>query len=506
MGFLSFLSRKPGDKNKSDGFLKSRAYDTAPSGIIPVAGAYPVAGNGPNALETLSRGRSRFSRTQLSLEPVPVPVPAAEGTTAEDTAAPSPTVSRFREESIERPSTAPNETRSNTVWASASSRLRKNPLRGPPPVSFRMIRPSTANSGTRPGSAQSAGGSTPSLARPITSYAHSRSNSIRSEGAKGFKDILDAQSEINPADFKTRVKAAGARDYGEDVAERNMGINGFELESPHVQAFYAQANPPHSANHDDHASHADLKPIVYATGVRTKTMNSSLQYPLPKRTTAAHYPRSASSHHPGAPLSFGSNPSGAGVVKRRSSMNTYLPGAFSATKAADGSSHSPTPEADKFPVLGVSSPIVLAPPKARQDLVRHPKLPRDSVVLAKKKVGVSGASSVVDEGVSDVHTRSERSFSLLSSTHSHHGSVTNLTSSAFPRKRHSLHTLQSSLSSSFAASQETIVDITPLAYPRSKLRRINPPRETVAGLPPSTNQPAYDVAAAPSVDSASLPR
>lgn len=35
------------------------------------------------------------------------------------------------------------------------------------------------------------------------------------------------------------MKASGARDYGEDVADRNIGENGVDLESDKVQAFYA---------------------------------------------------------------------------------------------------------------------------------------------------------------------------------------------------------------------------------------------------------------------------
>ncbi|GJC94341.1 hypothetical protein ColKHC_03167 [Colletotrichum higginsianum] len=44
--------------------------------------------------------------------------------------------------------------------------------------------------------------------------------------ARGFIDLLDAQSEIKPSGFQSRVKASGVRDYGEDVADRNIGENG----------------------------------------------------------------------------------------------------------------------------------------------------------------------------------------------------------------------------------------------------------------------------------------
>ncbi|KAL2267596.1 hypothetical protein VTJ83DRAFT_4873 [Remersonia thermophila] len=66
----------------------------------------------------------------------------------------------------------------------------------------------------------------------------SQVSSLRIDGKPSFKDILDAQSEIRPANFRARVRASGARDYGEDVAERNLGENSFDLGSEHVRAFY----------------------------------------------------------------------------------------------------------------------------------------------------------------------------------------------------------------------------------------------------------------------------
>ncbi|KAK1635449.1 hypothetical protein BDP81DRAFT_321492 [Colletotrichum phormii] len=63
--------------------------------------------------------------------------------------------------------------------------------------------------------------------------------STSTAAVRGFIDLLDAQSEIKPSGFQSRVKASGARDYGEDVADRNIGENGVDLESDKVQAFYA---------------------------------------------------------------------------------------------------------------------------------------------------------------------------------------------------------------------------------------------------------------------------
>ncbi|CAK7220489.1 hypothetical protein SBRCBS47491_004205 [Sporothrix bragantina] len=83
--------------------------------------------------------------------------------------------------------------------------------------------------------------------RPQSSISSSKlARSIRSDGGKGYVDLLDAQSELKPSDFHGRVKAAGTRDYGEDVADRNIGVNGCNLDSQPVQAFYAVRPRPTS--------------------------------------------------------------------------------------------------------------------------------------------------------------------------------------------------------------------------------------------------------------------
>jgi hypothetical protein len=51
-------------------------------------------------------------------------------------------------------------------------------------------------------------------------------------------DLLDAHSNIKPADFYGRVKATGSRNYGEDVADRNIGENGVDVRSVEAKKFY----------------------------------------------------------------------------------------------------------------------------------------------------------------------------------------------------------------------------------------------------------------------------
>ncbi|ERS97824.1 hypothetical protein HMPREF1624_05995 [Sporothrix schenckii ATCC 58251] len=77
----------------------------------------------------------------------------------------------------------------------------------------------------------------PTYERNVSSKSPVRLRTDNSQ--KGYVDLLDAQSEFKPTDFHTRVKATGTRDYGEDVADRNIGVNGCDLDSQPVQAFYA---------------------------------------------------------------------------------------------------------------------------------------------------------------------------------------------------------------------------------------------------------------------------
>ncbi|KAF5539249.1 hypothetical protein FMEXI_8991 [Fusarium mexicanum] len=206
MGFFSnIFARKSGNKAS----LKGQAYNSTVASIPPIQGTYPVAGNGPNVLDQLQRAARKRSQAQLS-------------TVSQDPAAPPPMVHRFRGPSPSRPTTAPNQANSHSSRPLSLSRsirssnsawsVPERPTRGrerPPPV------PSIPTHHRRESSADS---------------AHDKRNS--------FIDILDAQGEFRPSNFRSRVAASGAREYGEDVAERNIGENGVNLNSAAAKAFY----------------------------------------------------------------------------------------------------------------------------------------------------------------------------------------------------------------------------------------------------------------------------
>ncbi|KAM3433578.1 hypothetical protein MY4824_005882 [Beauveria thailandica] len=87
--------------------------------------------------------------------------------------------------------------------------------------------------------------------------------------ASRYVDLLDAQGQLGSSDFKARLQASGSRDYGEDVAERNIGQNGLLLGSPAVQQFYA---------------------------AQSSSSSSSSSQTSPRRPTTSRYRRYAQNH------------------------------------------------------------------------------------------------------------------------------------------------------------------------------------------------------------------
>ncbi|KAJ9158125.1 hypothetical protein NKR19_g3647 [Coniochaeta hoffmannii] len=192
MGLLSFLSRKSSSyKDQQEAQIISQAYHATTARVPPVRGEYPIGGNGSRNLEGLTKYHA-LGQSQLRLR---LPSPAEEAAPAPVQHIDDPAEEEFSE------LTAP------TLILEAGAGVTEGT------ATFHSFRADEL----RPGLP-----------------------SILGASGTGFKDILDAQSEFKPLDFKSRLKASGARDYGEDVADRNIGENGHNLELPQVQAFYAQ--------------------------------------------------------------------------------------------------------------------------------------------------------------------------------------------------------------------------------------------------------------------------
>ncbi|RSL45413.1 hypothetical protein CEP54_014277 [Fusarium duplospermum] len=217
MGFFSFLTRKSSsDKNQNQ--IKGQSYKSTVASVPPIQGTYPVAGNGPNVLDQLQQAARKRSQAQLSVIDHDIDL---------DPAAPPPMVPRFRSFSPGRPTTAPNQAHANSFTSrprsvARSIRSTNSAWSVPEKTRASVVRPVER----------------PPPVPSIPSH-HRRESSIDSfQDGNRFVDVLDAQGEIKPSNFRSRVAATGAREYGEDVAERNIGENGLNLNSPAVKAFY----------------------------------------------------------------------------------------------------------------------------------------------------------------------------------------------------------------------------------------------------------------------------
>ncbi|PSR78026.1 hypothetical protein BD289DRAFT_486228 [Coniella lustricola] len=157
-----------------------------------------------------------------------------------------------------------------------------------------------------------------------------RSESVASSTCRRAKDLLDAADEIKPRDFRSRLKATGAKDYGEDVADRNI-----------------RSNAPSTF-------HTSLSANNYTSPAAATRSNPALAYTprgALKSHSRKHIPDSQTSHHhhhasqlsnqsvnsdastsasprndPGQSVQTLTKPKN----KNRLSLNTYLPTSLSA--------------------------------------------------------------------------------------------------------------------------------------------------------------------------------
>ncbi|RYP67144.1 hypothetical protein DL770_008682 [Monosporascus sp. CRB-9-2] len=228
MGLLSFLLRKSPSTNDTRGLdaLKPQAYEATVAANPPILGTFPVAGNGVN-------GREEFQRAHSSInQPLP------------KLSAPRLLVPRLR--SRARPRTAPSEqppggTSQSGTDSQAGAGLRELPAKrqAPPSKLAPEVRATSATDRHH------------TLSPLSLAFARDRTPSLFSSGSansKGFVDLLDAQSAIRPSDFYGRVKAAGAKDYGEDVASRNIGENGVDVNSPEARRKFQELDTRISHN------------------------------------------------------------------------------------------------------------------------------------------------------------------------------------------------------------------------------------------------------------------
>ncbi|KAK7997281.1 hypothetical protein PG989_005321 [Apiospora arundinis] len=352
MGIFSFLSRKASHDQRELALLKAQPYNATVAALPPIRGAYPVAGNGPNILESLQK-------TQRPLAKVEEPFL--------DSFSPAPIVPRIRDENSERPRTAPNqESRgsldsfrgmSGSFRHEPPARTLESPAKGPP---YRLPQKNTEEGHPKPPYRLPSKEHEQHVFTKPPPLFHERSASIRSGDSgmtRGFVDLLDAQSTISPINFHQRLQAAGGKIYGEDVADRNIRENGFNLDNPVIRAFYeAPSRPgPLPSSASTKGSDADLRArakkrhSIGAT-LRTKSFTSSDVGSFPERT---------SSVIPSIPPEYRTSKTKkseepkANKASRRKSMPGYIVSSSPATRSRSGSTvskqHTRDPDASSFP-------------------------------------------------------------------------------------------------------------------------------------------------------------
>ncbi|KAI8945714.1 hypothetical protein F4801DRAFT_112306 [Xylaria longipes] len=287
MGLLALFSKKSYSDLAGRDSLKTSAYDATVALEPPIRGTYPVLGNGSKILEQFQKSRPNLATA--SHNNTPAPSPLVPGLRSDGPYGPS----------VERPRTAPSSQLGGTTSRlSLQSQLtsevpplprkKHGPYRLPPNIAT-DIQVSSASARPAP---------SPGLA---STYSYSI-GSGESSKPKGYVDLLDAQSRIKPSDFYGRIQATGAKNYGEDVADRNRQEKSTDFETTKAQQSLsdredAKWTPIISKDVDDDTDdEPPRRPRIrhsVSSGLRSKHTKTHTLDPYPKRTSSRLPPHDA---------------------------------------------------------------------------------------------------------------------------------------------------------------------------------------------------------------------
>ncbi|KAI1092693.1 hypothetical protein F5B19DRAFT_453154 [Rostrohypoxylon terebratum] len=262
MGWLKFLSKKSVVVyNLEDEGLKAQAYDETVAANPPIRGTYPIAGNGSNILEKFQKSHPHLRDNNSNVSPLP-----------------HPALPPF----LERPNTAPaHRAPEGSARPKSQSANSVKPLPPPKkrygPYKLPSKLPDEKNDNLSRNSI---------FSLPSPTFARNRNSSIfstDSTSTRRFVDLLDAQSFIKPSDFYGRVKAAGAKDYGEDVADRNIRENRTSVNPAQAEEIFAKnfTFPRFDDDKDDNRTLPSRKRHSVGSGLRTKSISSNFHSTLP---------------------------------------------------------------------------------------------------------------------------------------------------------------------------------------------------------------------------------
>ncbi len=217
MGFFAFLTRKSSDRS-----LNSQMPRNAP----------------PSRQSTTSSFRTLIARIRC--------LELADLATGKSPLGISRSVQELRQEYREP---AASKFSLTAVEEADSSQLRQQPLEQDDDCDARPSTAPMADGQNKPSHdrllSRSAGFVPSKRLSTLSTNSHHGATSLRRyasvRSVQTFRsvDLLDARGEFRPSDFRARLAASGTRDYGEDVADRNIGENGVILSSTPVQTFCA---------------------------------------------------------------------------------------------------------------------------------------------------------------------------------------------------------------------------------------------------------------------------
>lgn len=272
------------------------------------------------------------------------------------------------------------------------------------------------------------------------------------------------------------------------AADRNLGQNGIDLDSPSVQAFYAgpRARVP---QHSPRAGYTFSilrpltpersrvqRPVYLGSSVRSRSLSSS-RFPL---LTQTHAPRQQSSpllRQASSVIDFGAEDMPSNRPGRRMSLSAFAPGSLSQSSSSWSNnalhilpaniSTEPPSHLSRRPDSAIRQTIFSLPEPNTlpSETPQSTRYPRDSLILAKER----GTSPLASQFSDDVFTKSddedEPTVSNIPTSHRISGVSSIYTPpSKTSATRHSAQTFRSSVSSFRYPS----MDFHPLTHPRPR--------------------------------------
>lgn len=471
MGLFQILSRKSGKAKSRDhavqqqheGSQSELGFATEQRTICSRTDSSGTDSGADNLLKSPPQGlnqEAQFSKLSLGLSD------------DSDLAAPPPFMPAFSSPftSPQRPGSS-RSTRSNHSFNSVFGQFgqQRTPQNRPkrearkPPVSFR--KPASLASISNGFQPSLYGADDGSDAGSI--YAtRQRTNSLKSTTSGRSRDLLDVLEEIRPVEFRTRVMAGGARDYGEDVADRNIRQSRATISTPNLKSHFDT----------DRGSSS----LSWRTGTgssmrsRTRSPSSFTSSRLATGYTPGEYFENAQREASAAskllePGSFSRR------NKNRLSLNTYVPSGLDPPQtprsvvttpgyregiaARDfGSIGSLASEPESMSRQYHLSPTASNFSVPRSPMPPHEPLPKQADI--RSEIAARAMESTSDQNSSDVFTANGTGYQWRTGASARNNSL--------PRTsvRFSNQTYRSSLASSMT-SRNGSIDFTPLGHPPS---------------------------------------